>query len=179
MKTPPVIRILSCMLGLFALGASGAYAQSEIDPDHFDSPNTEPFPQRKPYAESKVAETRFEGRFALPYSVLCSGNRLAPGKYTISLRSDGKAAQAILNGKGQNVGIVGVVHRQAYKRGNNALVVENQGKTRTLSVIEVTELDFIFDASEQIGSSPKNRTRRFERLPLTLLAPKRRRGAAE
>jgi hypothetical protein len=25
---------------LFVLGVSGAYAQSEIDPDHFDSPNT-------------------------------------------------------------------------------------------------------------------------------------------
>ena len=32
---------------LFVLGVSGAYAQSEIDPDHFDPPNTEPIPLPK------------------------------------------------------------------------------------------------------------------------------------
>lgn len=178
MKTPLVIRVLPCMLGLFALGASGAYAQSEIDPDHFESPNTEPFSQQKPNAASQPAETRYEGRFALPYSVMCSGNKLVAGKYTISLRSDGKAGQATLSLKGQTIGIYLVVHKQAHQRGNNALIVEDRGKTRTLSVIQVAEFDFIFDSSLQTDSRSKSKPKRFERLPLTLSVPKRRHGTA-
>ena len=155
------IRVLPFFVALLALGGSDAGAQQEVDPDHFDSPNT---------------DVRYEGRFALPYSVLCSGNRLTPGQYTISLRSDGKVGEAILNRKGRAVGITGVVHRQAHKRVNNALIVEDKGKIRTLSAIQLAELDFVFDPQQQIDSSPKSKPRRFQRLPLTLLAPKRRQG---
>ena len=119
--------------GLVAVMAPCVYAQAEIDPDHFESPNSEPLTAPKPNAENQVAEMRYEGRFALPYYVLCRGNRLAPGKYTISLRSDGKVGQAILNLEGRAVRIAGVVHRQAHKRGNSALIVEDKGMIRTLS----------------------------------------------
>ena len=176
MKVLSAIRILLCLMGLVALRGSGAYAQSEIDPDHFDSPNTEPFRPPKPNADSRVAETRYEGRFALPYSVVCSGNRLAPGRYTISLRSDGRVGHAILNLKGHAVGIAGLVYRQAHKQ--NVLIVEDKGKIRTLSAIQIAELDFVFDSNHQIGSLSKSKPRRLERLPLTLLAPKKRSGTA-
>lgn len=173
------IGLLFCFTGLVALGGSCAYAQSEIDPDHFESLNTEPFSQPKPNANSQVAETRYEGRFALPYPLLCGGNRLAPGTYTISLRSDGKVGQAILNLKGQAIGIAGVVHQQAHKRDNNALIVERKGKIRTLSFIHVAGSDFIFDPIRQIEISAKSKMERFERLPLMLLAPKMGHGSAE
>ena len=178
MKAMLAISFLLCLTGLVAVMAPCVYAQAEIDPDHFESPNTEPFPPPKPNAESQVADTRYEGRFALPYFVLCSGNRLAPGKYIISLRSDGNVGQAILNLKGQTVRIAGVVHRQTHKRSNSALIVEHKGMIRTLSAIQMAEFDFIFDANQQVGTSSKSKTRRFERLGLTLLPLNRRHGTA-
>jgi hypothetical protein len=178
MKAILIIGFLCCLTGSVALTAPCAYAQSEIDPDHFESPNTEPFTQPKPDAGSQVTEIRYEGRLVLPYSLMCSGNRLFPGEYSISLRSDGKVGQAILILKGQAIGIAGIVHRQVHKSGNDAAVVVDQGKIRTLTAIRVAELEFIFDPGNQIDTLSKGKPRRSERLPLTLSAPKKRRGTA-
>ena len=43
MKVVSTIGILAGVMGLMALGGPPAWAQSEIDPDHFDSPNVEAF----------------------------------------------------------------------------------------------------------------------------------------
>ena len=78
------IAVFAGLLGCsFMLGPSRACAQAEIDPDHFDSANTEPVRQL-------VRVIRYDDTFSLPYSVRCNGKQLAPGKYSISLRSDGK-----------------------------------------------------------------------------------------
>jgi hypothetical protein len=175
MTVSSAIRSLLFLMALVVLWGSGAYAQSEVDPDHFESPNKKPFPQPKPHADSQE-EMRYEGRFALPYSLLCGGNRLAPGKYSISLRSDGKVAQALLRLRGQGLTISGVAQKQSHKRTNNALIVENKGKVRTLSIIQMAEFDFIIDPDYQVDTSSKCKTRRFERLPLTLLSPNSRHG---
>jgi hypothetical protein len=53
------------LLGPLMLGPSRACAQMEIDPDHFDSPNTEPFLQPPP-AESRVTEIHRDDTFSLP-----------------------------------------------------------------------------------------------------------------
>ncbi|HKU26335.1 MAG TPA: hypothetical protein VJQ54_12750 [Candidatus Sulfotelmatobacter sp.] len=178
MKTLWIISSLSCFAGLAALIAPCAHAQSEIDPDHFESPNTKPFLQPKPSADGQVADTRYEGILSLPYSVLCSGKKLAPGEYTISLRSDGKVGQATLSLNGKAIGIAGVVHQQAHRHDDHALIVEDKGKIRTLSVIHVAELDFIFDSNHKSDSSPKSKPKRLQRLPLVLLPPNRRHRAA-
>lgn len=178
MKAILIVCLLPCLTVLIALTAPCVCAQSEIDPDQFESPNTEPFSLAKPSADSQVAEMRYEGRFALPYSVLCSGNQLAPGKYTLSLRSNGKVGQATLSLKGQTVGIADVVQRQSHKRGSNTPIVEAKGKIRTLSAIQVAEFDFVFDPYRQTDSLSKSKPGYFEKLPLTLLPPTRRHGTA-
>ena len=178
MKALLTVGFLPCLTVLAALTAPCVSAQSEIDPDHFESPNTWPFSRPKPNAASPVAETRYERRFALPYSVLCSGNKLAPGKYAISLRSDGKVGQATLSLKGQTVGIAGVVQRQSHKRGSNTLIIEAQGKIRSRSALQVAEFDFVFDLYRQTESLSKSKPRHFEKLPFTLLPPTRRHGTA-
>ena len=178
MKAMLIVGFLPCLTVLVALTAPCVSAQSEIDPDHFESPNTEPFSLSKPNADSQVAEMRYEGRFALPYSVLYSGNKLAPGKYTISLRSDGKVGQATLSLRGQTVAIAGVVQRHSHKRNSNTLIVEAKGKIRTLSAIQVAEFDFVFDTYRQTDSLSNSKPRHFEKLPLILLPPTRRHGTA-
>jgi len=176
-KTTPGLRygaraiaVFVGLLGPVMLGASFAHALSEIDPDHFDPPNTEPIPQPRT-ADSKVTGTRYDRTFSLPYSVLCTGNNLAPGKYSISLRSDSKLGQATLNQKGHAVEIAGVVQTETSKQRDEVVVVENNKNGRTLSVVRVRGLDFVFDLKHCSDPSPDHRLTRAEKLPLSVIAP--------
>jgi hypothetical protein len=105
-------------------------AQSETDPDHFDSPNTEPFKKARPNVGTEAVTISYEGRFSLPYKVQCNGKGLAPGKYSVSLLSDGKVGQAILNPNGQAIPILGVVRRPTNKHQTDAILVEVDGGTK-------------------------------------------------
>jgi hypothetical protein len=63
MKVMSVIRIFASVAGLVVLGDSGVHAQTEINPDHFDSPNAEPFPQPKTTTGSEVEPLRYDAEF--------------------------------------------------------------------------------------------------------------------
>ena len=162
-----VLMTLAALSWLTALGAPPAPAQSEIDPDHFEAPNTEPFDKVKTDTTSDVGTIRYDGEFRLANTVQCNGKSLRPGRYSVSIRYDGKVARATLNQDGQAIGIGGVVHRQAHRMGNDALIVELQGTTRRLSAIQVAKLDFVLDQEPPIKNSTHSEPRRLERLPLT------------
>jgi hypothetical protein len=119
------------------LGPSGGYAQAEIDPDHFDSPNVQPSTQL-------VTLLCYDGILSLPYSVLGNGKKLAPGKYSISLRFDGKVGRETREEEHHADEIAGVVHTEAPKR-RDEVVVENNQTGRTLSVVRVSGFDFVLD----------------------------------
>ena len=162
-----VLVTLAALLGLMALGAPAARAQFEIDPDHFEAPNTEPFAKVKANTSSAAGTIRYDGKFRLAHPVQCNGKSLRPGRYSVSLRYDGKVARATLNQGGQTIGIGGVVHRQADRQGSDALIVEVKGTTRRLSAIQVAKLDFVLDQEPPIKNSTHSEPRRLERLPLT------------
>ena len=168
MKVISIVGILAGWAGLAALGGSPALAQSEIAPDHFESSNTEPFERAKIHARGEAMAIRYDGKFTLPYTVECNGRSLPPGRYSVSLHSDGKTGQATLKQKGQAIGIPGVVRKQAHKNGSNSLVVELNGKTRRLSAIQVSELDLVFEPRLPIESSSDGKARRFKKLLLTV-----------
>ena len=160
---------ISAALAL-ALGGPGAYAQQEIDPDHFDSPNTQPVPQPRA-ADRKVKGAGYHGTFSLPYTALCSGKKLAPGKYSISLRSQGNVGQATLNQKGHAIDIAAAVEREMSKQHDEVAVVENNKRGRTLSVVRVSGLDFVFDPQRWAGAPADGKPTRTDKLPLTVIAP--------
>lgn len=166
-------RVVAIFVGLVAsaiLGASYARAQSEIDPDHFNSPNTEPIRQPKAPANTRIDAIRYEGQFTLPHEVWCNGISLRPGKYSVSLRSNGKAGQATLNHKGHATEIAGIVQTQAAKR-RNEVIVENNGKGRALSVIRVSGFDFVFDLKHSVDPAPDRKGARVEKVLLTMIIP--------
>lgn len=134
------------LLGSAMLPPSRAYAQAEIQPDHFDSPNTQPTPQQ-------VRLLRYDGTFSLPYSVLCNGKKLAPGKYSISLRFDGKVGRATLNQKKHAIEIARVVQTEAPKQRDEVVVVKSNQTGRTLSVVRVSGFDFVFDPKHSADPS--------------------------
>jgi hypothetical protein len=152
------------------IGPSCAYAQSEIDPDHFDSPNTEPIPQTRT-VDSKVRVTWYNGTFFLPYSVLCNGKKLAPGKYSVSLRSDDTVGQATLNQKGHAIEISRVVQTGAPKQRDEVVVEENNKNVRTLSLVRVSGFAFVFDPKHSADPSSGGRPTHAEKLPLTVVTP--------
>jgi hypothetical protein len=164
-QVPVILAVLS---GAIALGGPPARAQSEIDPDHFESPNTEALDKAKTDAGSKVEAIRYDGKFRLPYTVECNGKSLRAGRYSVSLRSNGKVVRATLNHDGQGIGIVGVVVRRTVNgTRNDAAVVEHKGTKRRLSAIQVAKLDFLLEPEPQTENSVQTTPRRLERLPLT------------
>jgi hypothetical protein len=166
-----VVAIYIGLLGSVTSGASFAYSQSEIDPDHFDSPNTEPMPQPRA-ADSKVTQLRYDGTFSVPYSVLCNGKKLAPGKYSISVRFDGKVTQATLSQKGHAIEIAGVVPTDAPKqhnKRNEIVVVESNKKEPALSVARVAGFNFVFDRKLRADPSPYHKAARAEKVLLTVI----------
>jgi hypothetical protein len=144
MKVLWILGKVAALTLLMALRGAGAYAQAEIDQDHFDSPNTEPFDQ--PKTQSQAHATRYDGHFSLPYAVQCSGKQLALGKYSVSHRSDGKVDHGVLRSISQFTEITSVVHPQGSKRGAaDAVVVGSNGKVRTPSAIQIAGVNFVFD----------------------------------
>ena len=70
-----ILVTMAALSGLVALGAPAARAQSEIDPDHFELSNVEPFDKAQRGASREAA--RFEGKVRLAYIV--HGNSLRAG----------------------------------------------------------------------------------------------------
>jgi len=169
MKSLSFFAISAALALLVVLGGPGAHAQAEIDPDHFDSPNTEAIPQPKT-VDSKTTPARYERTFSLPYSVLCNGKKLGPGTYSISIRSDGKVGQATLNQKGRTIETMGVIQTEAQKQRDEVVVVEKNENGRTLSVVRVRGLAFVFDPKHSAGPSAKKIPTRTEKLPMTVIA---------
>jgi len=122
-----------------------ARAQSEIDPDHFESPNVEPFERAKIKTSREAMAIRYDGKFTLPYNSAMQWKSPASGQILVSLHSDGRLAKPTLKAGRQAIGIPGVVHKLAHKYASDALVVELDGRTRRLSAIQVAELDLVFE----------------------------------
>jgi len=174
MNVTSVIRIFAGVAALLVFWNSGARAQSEVNPDQFDSPNTVPFPQPKDKESAVVVtEQRFSGTFMLPYALECAGKRLLAGPYSLSLRSDGKTGRVTLNQKAQRIEIAGVIQKQARNPGPNALYVGLSGNARRLLAVHLAELDLVFDVDQQIRQSTGGKPVRIEKLALLLAGPQK------
>jgi hypothetical protein len=168
-KADRVMRLLVVLAGFATLATPCCYCQSDAFPDQFDSSNAEPFPQHKTKEgdAAKMGKVRSDGQVTLPYSLRCAGKRLLPGRYTISLRSDGKTGWATLNQKGQSFEIAGAVRLPADPHARNAFLVECLGKAHRLSVIHVKELEIVLDSDPQVEHTSDAKPRRTEKLLLT------------
>jgi hypothetical protein len=173
MKASKMILLIAA--GFTLLATPRSHAQSEIAPDHFESPNTEPFSQPKTQRgnAAKIGRVRFDGKVTLPYSVICSGRKLQPGRYSVSLRSDGKTGLATLNQSGQTLEIAGAVRRHTDPPIRNSLLVECIGKTHKLSAILVKEVELVFDSDLPVEHTPDGKPRRIEKLLLTQTTPQK------
>ncbi|MGC2403454.1 MAG: hypothetical protein WA510_26925 [Acidobacteriaceae bacterium] len=174
MKHPWITQYLIGLAVLVALGSSRAYAQFEIDPDHYETREPEP-QQSKTNSPAQAAKIHYEGNFTLAYTLQCNGQSLPPGKYSVSLDSDERTARLALNRNGQVLKIQGIPRRQNRYRRPDALVVERNGGLHQLSLIHVAQLALIFDAYLKQPSGKQQggaKLRKFETVALILAHPR-------
>ena len=173
MKAISFVKIYVALAAFAIVGVPCAYAQAEVDPDHFESANVEPFAKRNNSPLSETALVSLERKFSLPYSVHCNGKSLPAGKYSLSLRSDGRIAQLTLNRQGQATKFEGLTQKPARNRRPDALVVERSGKSRQLSAIQVAQLDLLLSPEAGLAYTADGKPKTIEKLPLRLTdAPK-------
>ncbi|MGC1647001.1 MAG: hypothetical protein WA741_14385 [Candidatus Sulfotelmatobacter sp.] len=151
---------------MVSLGGPHAYAQFEIAPDHFDEREPEPIHPLNANTPSQSTKIQYAGNVTLPYTLQCTDRILPPGKYSVSLDSDGRTARVTLNRKDAAATLQGFAHRQNRYHGGEALVVERNGGRYRLSAIHLAQLDLVFNAhpEHQSDGSPRN----FERVALIL-----------
>jgi hypothetical protein len=174
MKQVWIITHLVNLAVLVGFGGPRAYAQFEIDPDHYETREPEPLQQSETRSAAQAAKIHYEGNFTLAYPLQCNGQKLPPGKYSVSLDSDERTAQVALNRNGQVLRIRGIPRRQNRYRRPDALLVERNGETNQLSLIHVAQFDLIFDSS--LKPSDKNpsdaKLKKFETVALILAHPR-------
>jgi hypothetical protein len=157
-------------LAVFVIaGGACAYAQFEVDPDHYETREQESLQQSKTGSPGQVARMHYEGNLTLPYTLQCNKRSLPPGKYSVSLDSDGRTAQVAFNGKGGVLRIQGITRSQNRYRRPDALVAQRNGGLHQLSLILVAKLEVVFDAwlEHQSNDKPRN----LERVALILADP--------
>jgi hypothetical protein len=73
------------------------HAQSEIAPDYFEPANM------VPVAPAAPAKVDFQGSFSLPNQMQCSGNKLAPGQYTLAVKTEGSNRIVTIHRDGSDI----------------------------------------------------------------------------
>lgn len=61
MKVASLVRLLATAAAVVLFGCSALRAQTEIDPDHFDFTNVDPFPQPVSVSDNRAALVQYNG----------------------------------------------------------------------------------------------------------------------
>jgi hypothetical protein len=150
------------------LGSVRAYAQFEIDPDHYDNGSTEASSQPKTNAAGKAAKIHYEGNFVLLYSLRCKRSNLLPGKYSMLVESEGQSVWVTLNRGGRRVRLQGTTQRQNRNLRRNVLMVERNGAIHQLSGIQLPDFTFIFGPDSGVDRGGLGKPGSFQEVPLIL-----------
>jgi hypothetical protein len=171
MKTVWRMKVLIALASLAVLGSPRAYAQFEVDPDHFEMTDAAPAEQAKTNTGCPVKRTHYQGSVTLPYSLQCGGKSLPPAKYSVSLSSAGRTAQLTLTRKGQVVRIAEIRQEQLRNRGRDALVLERSGSSQQLHMIQVAQVNFVLTPDPRVERTSDSEPRSIEKLPFILRNP--------
>jgi len=170
------VRCITCLIGLavfVGLENPRAYAQAEVDPDHYETRDPEPLPQANTNAPSPVDKIHYAGNFVLPYRLQCNRSSLPPGKYSIAVESEGGTVNVTVSRKGHSTKIEVITKRKRPNHRRSILVVERNGSNHQLSVIQVAQSALLF--SPTLGfEHPVDRKRRNIQELLLISADSRR-----
>ena len=77
--------------------STAAHAQADTAPDNYKRSNTSPI------TPDTAVKKDFQGNFSLPNQVECHGHKLAPGKYTLVVKTVGKDMMVTLQREGSDI----------------------------------------------------------------------------
>lgn len=144
MKITTVVKasVFAAALGVACLLPVTAHAQSDVAPDLFQFQSTEtPAAPHAQAAANKDAKADFQGKFSLPYQVLCSGKNLKPGEYQLSVKSEGTYRMIAIHGRGANLNIQARVVPANREETQSAVLVRKWGRGRNLEGVYVEALN--------------------------------------
>lgn len=158
--------LFAATLGFISMMAPAARAQADA------MPNPDEFPFEAPdattaqpvqIAAAKVANADFEAKVSLPFNVKCGAKNLKPGRYVLSVKSQGTDQVLTLNGSGQNMTMR--VHEVSAHRGTSqsALLVRKSSDGRRLEAVYVAGLN----ATLYLNTSSDVPHARMEKLPIS------------
>ena len=131
------VRLMTYFIGLAMLvtvGSSRAYAQSDVDPDHYyEIREPEPQPPSRTNVPGQAAKIHYEGNFTLPYSLQFNRSSLPPGKYSIAVDSEGRTVRVTVS-RGWNVLVVERI-RPILARILPPLILESAARFGRFSVV--------------------------------------------
>jgi hypothetical protein len=142
MTTVTKASVLAATLGFAFLLPATARAQSDVMPDSFAF-SSEEATATQPVQSAGVqkANADFEGKFSLPYGVLCAGKSLKPGQYLFSVKSEGSARVVAIRGGGENVRVhVREVRANLHGTTKSALLLRKSRDGRSLAGLYVEGL---------------------------------------
>jgi hypothetical protein len=102
----------------------------------------------------KPVSGHYQGKVTLSHRVRCNGTTLAPGKYEVSLQSDGRTVELSLNRRGRIVTVTGSAYNKALNTERGYLVVERRGNTRRLSVVHIGLVEVAFAPEKNAAQLP-------------------------
>ena len=171
MKT---VRCITCLIGLavfVGLENPRAYAQAEVDPDHYETRDPEPLQQANTNAPSPVDKIHYAGNFVLPYRLQCNRSSLASRQILNCSRV--RTVNVTVSRKGHSTKIEVITKRKRPNHRRSILVVERNGSNHQLSVIQVAQSALLF--SPTLGfEHPVDRKRRNIQELLLISADSRR-----
>lgn len=162
MRLAWMVRTLTLMIA----ASIPAWSQAEIDPDHYDEPNALPVQKANVNTPADTGTVRYLGSFRLPYALQCHGAKLRPGKYSLTLRSDGITGRAILKQNGRAIAVPGVLRQSARTDGKDSIIVKHDGTSRRLVEIQAAKLHLVVDSDPPTPAASDSKATQIERIPL-------------
>jgi hypothetical protein len=133
-------------LVLACLCSATAHAQAEVEPDNYKRLNTVPI------TPDTTVKVDFQGNFSLPNNVQCHGNKLAPGRYTLVVKTVGKDTMVTLQREGGDIVLQSrpVTPASASNQGHSAVLVRHGPgpNSHTLEGVYVESLKLVLFLDE-------------------------------
>jgi hypothetical protein len=153
-------------LVLACLCPATTHAQADTEPDNYKRSNTVPI---TPDPNVKVD---FQGNFSLPNQVECHGHKLAPGKYTLVVKTVGKDTMVTLQREGSDIVLQSrpVTPTSVSDEGHSAVLVRHGPgpNSHTLEGVYVESLKLVLFLDESGHTKPMDKMfAKVMRLPIS------------
>lgn len=150
MKTMVRITLTMAGLTLACFCPAAAHAQADTAPDSYKLSNAAPVTLPTP------AKVEFQGKFSLPFKARCNGHELAPGEYTLAVKTIGENKTVTIQREGNEIVLTVTKVEPASTSGQAAVLVRHGPGpwARTVEAVHVEGLKMMLYLDESGHADP-------------------------